>query len=135
MKLYKALIRNRYVVGTRFTVDVFITDNYRPNLMSQEKSIGSVTLTYQCKKKCVVCDISVPVNAAGSHRRIVRVELLKTNVTQMQNALANEDEAKNIFLDSSIQRDDETIIYSFGSFRFLNSIILFNIPASMLQIL
>ena len=143
MKLYKALITNRYVHGTKYIVYMHIDDDNKKNIMSPPTTTaGSLKISYQLKAQLIICDVDLydgivrpKSSVENRYKRLVRVELIKGNLTKMQLSLGDEVDAKQIFIDSSMKREDEDIVTVFGSFRFLNSVLLFNIPAVMLQVL
>jgi len=148
MKLYKALLGNCYVHGTKHVVFMHIQDAY-------SNTIGEVRVIYEIKKtpglslevqrghfiKCYVevrDGVTTKRTEYGTeqcYNVLGSVELIKGNIQEMLLSYRDEKKARQVFLASTTHSSIDALLNLFGSFRFLNSTILFNIPASMMQIL
>ena len=148
MKLYKALIGNQYVQGTQYVVHMNVQG-------MDSKTSESIKLIYEVKKtpslsllvsnghfiKCIIevrDGITTKQTSNGieqCYKVLGVVELVKGNIQEMLLSSRDEQKANGIFTDSSTHTGIDGLLKTFGSFRFLNSAIVFNLPASMLQVL
>lgn len=148
MKLYKALIGNQYVQGVKYIVHMNVQ---KPD----STTTGDVRLTYEVKSTpsltllapngyFIKCFVEIPDGMKTKKADYGReqcytalgvVELVKGNVQDMLSNTRDEKKANEIFINSSLDTDLDALLKVFGSFRFLNSTIVFNLPASMLQVL